>query len=77
LGIYPNGGNPATPGGMRFAFALGLSAVFFVVACGASPKPTSDTPLTPGSASIQPSPVTAETVPKSTPAPAPTSASSM
>ncbi|MBL8720076.1 MAG: hypothetical protein JNL79_29085 [Myxococcales bacterium] len=62
---------------MRLVFALGLPAVSLLVACGAAPKPTSDTPLTPGSASIQPSPVTAETVPKSTPAPPASGASSM
>lgn len=41
-----------------------------LVACGPSPRPTSTSPLTPGSASIEPSPVGAESVPKSAPPPA-------
>lgn len=52
---------------MRLVALALLTGVTFALACGSSPKPTSTTPATPGSAVILPSPVTAETVPRSEP----------
>lgn len=55
------------------AAALG---VLLSASCGSRPPPTSTTPATPGSAVILPSPVTAETVPRSDSAPAPSTSAS-
>jgi len=47
------------------AVLAAASGVLLIGACGSPPPPTSTTPATPGSAVILPSPVTAETVPRS------------
>lgn len=61
---------------LLLAVCLGAVGVALGMACGSNPKPTSTTPATPGSAVILPSPATAETVPKSDPAPAPSPSAS-
>ncbi len=63
---------------MMRAVAIVVCALGVVlsVACGSRPAPTSTTPATPGSAVILPSPVSAETVPRSDAVPVPSTSAS-
>jgi hypothetical protein len=53
------------------ASLLAAASTASLLACGSQPKPTSTTPLTQGSASIQPSPAKAERVPADSVVPSP------